>query len=156
MFKKIFLTTITALLILLFLYIAVTKMLNYNMFRHILSVSPLIGSGSTVVALSLLIIMIWISILLLMPATRLWGMYGAATVMLVITLYLGYVIYFTVRENYPFSGVIRPRMGIFGLTWKQFFAFDIFFLLLSLLGILLQIRWTVKEKERELPPIIFT
>lgn len=169
MLRRIFISVISCLLILLFLYTAVSKLVTYNSFRHIMSVSPLVGSKptavvnisnpttvTTIICITLLICMIWMAALILMPKTRLLGFCGAVLILLTITLYLGYVVYFVSIEDYPFSGMERPRLGYFSMTWKQLLVFNVCFLLLSLTGILLQTKMIVREKQSELQPVVFT
>lgn len=157
MLRKISIVGVAGLLILLFMYITVSKMLDYNSFRHALKVSPLIGEKFTIVSVVLLISMIWASVLLCTPSTRLWGLYVSAAFLLIVIIYMGYVIYFTARFDYPFSGIKSPRFGFFGMTWMQFFVFNIIFFLLSLTGIFVQRRGAImRRKEKELPPVVFT
>lgn len=156
MLRRISIRIITSLLILLFGFITITKMFDYNMFRHVLRMSPLIGENYTLVSVVLFIVLLWVSILLMMPATRLWGLYGSALILLIISLYLGYVIYFVSIGNYPFSGIVRPRFGILGMTWVQFFVFNIIFFLLSLTAAFLKRKTVVAKKEKNLSSVAFT
>ncbi|MDP4264530.1 MAG: hypothetical protein Q8941_18515 [Bacteroidota bacterium] len=150
MTKKIFIDIICCLFILLFVYTVVSKLPNYNLFKDILSKSPIIGSQAEIVAIVLLIALLWVAILIFFPATRMWGLYGAAALMIIFTLYFTYMIYFSSKLPDSSGGVFK------GLTWSQHLAFNIFFLALSLTAIVLQRRKMHNEKERELPPVIFT
>jgi len=160
---------ICTLLAFLFAYIAITKLLNYNAFRHTLSVSPVVGSKpvgiiniykpkayTAIISITLLIAMSWTVIFLLASKTRLLGLYGSALILFIITMYLAYVICFVTIDDYPFCGVTRPILGIFSMTWKQFLTFNISFLILSIAGILLQTKNKRISQKRELPNVALT
>ena len=141
---------ISSLLILLFVYTATSKLLDYNSFKHVLVKSPLIGDVAGIIALALPITEAVVSLLLFIPPTRLWGLYGSFALMSVFTLYLAYMILFTPNLPCSCGGVLRQ------MTWNQHLVFNIFFLLLSLTGVVLQRKQLRKEQERELPPVVFT
>jgi putative oxidoreductase len=168
MFKRIASLAITILIPVLFVYIAISKLTNYNMFRHIISVSPTIGKNatfvggangpslvSTIVALTLLMAMIWIAVLIAMPRTRLLGFYCSTILLFGICLYLAYVLYFITIEDFPFSGMTRPRLGFWQMTWKQFLIFNTIFFLLSFIGLLLNRNKKQTEKNMAIPRAAF-
>lgn len=141
---------ISSLLILLFLYTALSKLLDYTSFKSVLSKSPLIGSMAAVVALALPITEGLVSILLFFPRTRLWGLYSALALMTGFTVYLAYMIFFTPHLPCSCGGVLKQ------MTWNQHLVFNIFFLLLSLTGVVLQRKQLRKETETEPSPVVFT
>ncbi len=147
---------ICSLLILLFIYVAITKLLDYGAFRFGLSKIPGIGRIDIIVSLALLISLVWISVLLCIPSMRLWGLCGSAILMLIVTLYLSYVLYFTSWQHHFFGKITRPYLSVLNLKWNQLLVFDVCFLMLSITGVLLQRKLTITRQERELPPVIFT
>ena len=148
--RKTIIEIICSLLIFLFIYTAVSKLLDYNSFKSVLRRSPLIGDYASVVALALPITEGLVSTLLFIPLTRLWGLYASLALMSVFTVYLAYMILFTPNLPCSCGGVLKQ------MTWNQHLVFNTFFFLLSLSGVVLQRKQLRKENERELPPVIFT
>lgn len=148
--RNLIIEVISSLLILLFVYTAVSKLLDYSSFKHVLHKSPLIGSKAAVVALALPIIEGLVSLLLFFPRTRLWGLYGSVALMSVFTLYLAYMINFTPKLPCSCGGVLKQ------MTWNQHLIFNIFFLVLSVSGLVLERKRIKRKHEEELPPVVFT
>ncbi len=119
---------ICGLLILLFVYTALSKLLAYRSFTTVLGKSPLIQGKAALVAWLLPTIELIASALLLMPSTRKMGLYASFFLMLLFTLYIAYMLLFT--QNLPCScgGAIGR------LTWKQHLVFNILFTALAFVG----------------------
>ena len=141
---------VSSLLILLFVYTAVSKLLDYTSFKNVLSRSPIIGSKAAILALALPIIEGIVSVLLFFPRTRLWGFWSSAALMSVFTLYLAYMINFTPKLPCSCGGVLKQ------MNWNQHLLFNIFFLVLSVTGLVLERKRIKRKHEEELPPVIFT
>ena len=141
---------ISALFILLFLYTAISKLLDFRSFSQVLHTSPLIGNMSTFVAIGLPLAEIVVVALLFFPKTRLWGFYGSFVLMTAFTIYLAYMILFAPKLPCSCGGVISK------MTWKQHLYFNIFFWLLSLTGIALKRKNKNLSSGKELPPVVFT
>jgi len=141
---------ISSLLILLFVYTAISKLFDYTAFKNVLSRSPLIASKAGIVALALPITEGLVSLLLFVPRTRLWGFYGSVAIMSVFTLYLAYMINFTPKLPCSCGGVLKQ------MTWNQHLIFNIFFLALSIAGLVLERKRLRRKAEPELPPVVFT
>lgn len=148
--KKIAIEVISSLLILLFMYTALSKLLDFTAFKNVLSRSPFIGNKAAVVALALPITEIMVALLLFIPNTRLWGFYGSAALMTIFTLYLGYMILFSPKLPCSCGGVLKQ------MTWNQHLIFNIFFLLLSLTGLVFERKRVKQKPETGLPPVVFT
>jgi hypothetical protein len=141
---------ISSLLIVLFVYTALSKLLDYTSFREVLSKSPLIGGKAAAIALALPIIEGLVSALLFVPRTRLWGFYSSAALISVFTLYLAYMINFTPKLPCSCGGVLKQ------MNWNQHLVFNIFFLVLSVTGLVLERKRIKRKYDEELPPVIFT
>jgi hypothetical protein len=122
---------ISAIFIFLFVYTALSKLYTYKLFTETLEGTPLIGPISTFIAISLIIIELAIPLLLFIPRTRKWGLYSTFILMVVFTLYIGYMIIFTPHRPCTCGGVIEK------MTWTQHLLFNIVFTLLALAGVLL-------------------
>jgi putative oxidoreductase len=120
---------IVALLILLFVYTATSKFLEFSSFRYVLSRSPLIGQSAPVVAWALPITEYAISLLLFFHSTRRIGLWASFALMLVFTGYIGYMLAFSPHLPCSCGGVIKE------MSWKQHLVFNIFYTLLALAGI---------------------
>ena len=141
---------ISYLLIFLFVYTATSKLLDYTSFKYLLTKSPLIGDAAAVAALALPITEGLVALLLFIPRTRLWGLYASLALVLVSTVYLAYMIFFTPGLSWPCGGVLKQ------ITLTQHLLFNIIFTLLSLTGIVLMRQERRSKKEHELPPVVFT
>ncbi len=149
--KNVTIEIISSLLILLFAYTALSKLLDFNNFRFTLSKSPLIGNNAAFVAIALPLIEIVVAALLFFHKTRLAGLYSSFALMTVFTLYLGYMLSFASKLPCSCGGVLKQ------MTWTQHLFFNIFFVTISLAGILLEKRRRKQQLvEADSPPVVFT
>jgi|SRR6218665_8396 len=123
---------ISALLLILFLYTAASKLTDHERFVMVLKKSPLLqkvaGPVSWFVPLSELVI----SLSLFVPAWRLYGFRLAFGLMSIFTVYIGYMILFTPHLPCSCGGVIRK------MSWGEHMIFNVFFTAISWLGIRLE------------------
>jgi len=122
---------ISAALLLLFLYTAVSKLSDYESFRFVLTKSPLLYPFAGFISIALPITELFMALLLFIPRTRLTGLYASFILISLLTLYLIYMIAFTPDLPCNCGGVLKL------LSWKQHIFFNLFFMLLSLCGIFL-------------------
>lgn len=118
------------LLILLFIYTAVSKLIDFNQFRTQMYNQTLPHWLSSVLIWTLPEIEIGAAILLLFERTRIAGFYLSTILMVLFTGYVGLaLLHYFDRVPCSCGGVIKA------LGWKMHFLFNLFFLLLSVLGI---------------------
>lgn len=134
---------ISALLLLLFLYTSLSKLIDYETFKNVLSASPLLKPVAGVVAWLLPVTELLIVVLLFIPAMRLKGLFASLILISLFTLYLIYMIAFTPHLPCNCGGVLKL------MTWKHHIFFNVFFILLSLTGILVYKR---NKTTRSNPP----
>lgn len=128
MLRKAVLETISLLFILLFVYTAVSKLLDYENFRVVIGQSPLITQFAPVLAIVVPAAELVIALLLVIPRYRRSGLYASFAMMMLFTVYI--IVLVTFSERIPCScGGVISRM-----TWKQHLYFNIVFVLLALLG----------------------
>ena len=122
---------ISVLLILLFVYTGMSKLLEYSLLKNQIAQSPLIGAFASV-AWILPVAELIAAGLLTSINTRIYGLYASLLLLIVFTGYIGYMLAFA--EHLPCScgGVLKQ------LSWKQHIMFNLFFLLLALAGIVLE------------------
>lgn len=131
MVKKISLEIIRFLLILLFVYAAAIKLLEYNKFVVQLGLSPLVPSFLHQVAWSIPAIELVTAVALLFEKTLKTGLYASLCIMSVFTLYI--IGIFTVASHIPCScgGILES------LTWTDHLIFNIVFVFISASGVVL-------------------
>jgi uncharacterized membrane protein YphA (DoxX/SURF4 family) len=134
MLRKAVLETICLLFILLFVYTAVSKFIDYENFRAVIGQSPLITRFAPVLAIVVPVAEIIIALLLVVPRYRRSGLYASFAMMVLFTAYI--IVLVTLSEKIPCScgGVISQ------MTWKQHLYFNIVFTLLALFGMWLYTR----------------
>src|SRR6266498_5549539 len=102
--RNLIIEIICSLLILLFVYTAISNMLDFTSFKNVLNKSPLIGEKAAVVALAIPITEGLVSVLLFFPRSRFCGLYGSFMTMAIFALYLAYMIVFTPNLPCPCGG----------------------------------------------------
>ena len=127
--KKILSEIISFLLVLLFIYAAFSKLLNYNEFKNQLSRSPLIHSLSLPVSIILPVTEIIAAGLLCIEKARKTGLALSFILMTLFTFYILYMLLFEKHLPCSCGGVLRQ------MTWKQHLVFNIFFTAISFIGI---------------------
>ncbi|WP_394370558.1 MauE/DoxX family redox-associated membrane protein [Dawidia soli] len=127
---------ILVLYMVLFLYAALMKLFDYQVFQVQISRSPLIMNYAATLAWFVPSIEIIAAILLFIPRTRLVGLFFAFSIMFAFSAYIGYMLIFS--PSLPCScGGILSHMG-----WTEHLIFNICFTLLAALGIGLQTKTT--------------
>ena len=127
--KKILPELSTALLILLFVYTATSKLMDFTLFRVVLMTSPLIGEFGNVLAWTIPFTELILSLLLLFTATRKFGLVASLVLLSAFTLYIIAMISFSYQQSCTCGGVIRQ------LSWKAHLVFNGFFIALTTLAL---------------------
>lgn len=124
---------ISALLILLFLYASVSKFLDFKTFFKEMNNQPLPNSWTPFLVWFIPCSEILISVALIFERTRLLGLYGSLVLMGLFTIY-AILILSHVFPYVPCScgGVIKR------LTWRQHLVLNLFFVTLSIIGVIAQ------------------
>ena len=137
--KETILQSIAGLLILIFFYTALSKILDFARFRFTLRSSPLLSSISSYLAWLIPISEFFLCLLLILPRYRPYGFWGSSVLMLLFTLYISYML--ATASHLPCS-----CGGVLGqMTWKQHLIFNITFTLLASSGIFLQRKQIVSN-----------
>lgn len=119
------------LFIILFMYTAASKLFSINKFASTLAKSPLIGDLNFVVAWTVPIVEILISIALIFPNFRRAGLLASLALMSAFTLYLFYMVFSDNKLPCHCGGVIST------MTWNQHIWFNMSFIVLALIGLIL-------------------
>ena len=136
MFKRqVLLECISALLILLFLYAALSKFLDFRTFVKEMNNQPLPNSWTPFLVWFIPSTEITLSVLLIFERARLLGFIGSLVLMGLFTLYTAVIL----MHFFPYvpcscGGIIKR------LTWRQHLGFNLFFVAISVVGVVLQRR----------------
>ena len=138
--RQVVLECISALLIMLFLYASVSKFTDFQRFYGEMNNQPLPNSWTPFLVWTVPSLEIAISVVLIFERTRMVGFIASLALMTLFTIYTGAIL-LHFFEYVPCScgGVIRK------LTWPQHLVFNLFFVTLSVMGIILQRRSSFKS-----------
>lgn len=141
--RKIIIEIISSLLILLFLYASVSKWLAFKLFIGEMNNQPFPNSLTPLLVWSIPIIEVLIAVALIFEKTRLPALYASLVLMFAFTIYTAAILLHAFKYI-PCScgGVIRK------LTWPQHLFFNLFFVGISLLGIMLKKREPVHAVDK--------
>jgi uncharacterized membrane protein len=139
--RNLIIEIISSLLILLFLYTGANKFFSFQHFIDQMNNQVFPNSWTRYIIWSLPTIEIAIAVALIFDKTKRIALWGSLILMLLFTIYTALVL-FRVFDRVPCScgGVIEH------LTWVQHFFFNLFFVAISIIGILL---WKKQVKETE-------
>ncbi|HUP12940.1 MAG TPA: MauE/DoxX family redox-associated membrane protein [Niastella sp.] len=127
---------ISSLLIVLFIYTALSKLGSYNSFTTQLSKSPFITSYANIIAWSLPAVEILISLLLVFKGTRLYGLYASFFMMSLFTAYLIIMLNFSYHIPCSCGGVLQY------LSWNEHIVFNTFFIIIAGAGAVIKANET--------------
>jgi len=129
--NKIVVDIVVFLYILLLVYAALTKLLDYQKFVIQLGQSPILTRHAILLAWAVPFIELGISALVIIPRTRLSGLYAAFSLMVMFTTYIILASRFSDYVPCSCGGVLED------MTWTQHLIFNGVFILLGLAAILL-------------------
>lgn len=135
--KNIIVFIISYLFILLFLYAAANKLLDYEKFKAQIGQSTMLTGYAAILAWAVPVVEIVIAVLLMIQRTLKVGLYAAFMLMVIFSTYIGIML--TMSEHIPCScgGILQK------LSWKNHFIFNIGFVGLGIIGI-----WLEGQKEK--------
>ncbi|MFV5692920.1 MauE/DoxX family redox-associated membrane protein [Flavobacterium sp. LT1R49] len=129
--KGISIETICLLYVLLFIYAAVSKFLDFENFQVQLGQSPLLSAFAGMVSWGVPTAEILIAITLLFKRYRLVGLFAAFSLMVMFTAYIVIILNFSSFIPCSCGGILEK------LGWTEHLVFNSVFVLLALIGILL-------------------
>ena len=133
--RQILLEVIVSLLVLLFLYASISKLLDFRTFIKEMNNQPLPNSWTPFLVWFIPCCEITLSLALIFERTRLSGFYGSLVLM------GGFSGYTIIILLHAFSYIPCSCGGIIKrLTWRQHLVLNLFFTGLSIVGIILQRR----------------
>jgi uncharacterized membrane protein YphA (DoxX/SURF4 family) len=127
--REVIVEIICFLFILLFVYAAASKLLDYQKFRVQLGQSPMLTAFAGWVAWLVPAVEIIISVMLAVPRWRLPGLYAAFSLMVMFTAYIIAITQFSEYVTCSWGGVLQ-NMG-----WNQHLVLNVLFIVSGLLAI---------------------
>lgn len=129
--KQAFIETVTLLLILLFVYAALNKILDFQNFQVQLGQSPLLSAFAGWLSYFVPALEFVIVILLLKVSWRYAGLFASFCLMLMFTVYIFVILHYSPFIPCSCGGVLEK------MTWDQHLTFNIAFTVLSLVALLI-------------------
>lgn len=130
--KEAIISTVSMLFIVLFVYAASSKLMDFQQFKVQLDQSPLLVSFGHIIALAIPTIELAIAGLLCFKKFRLIGLYASFILMVMFTSYIVLILKFSPFVPCSCGGILE-NMG-----WTGHLVFNVVFVLLALIAILLQ------------------
>jgi hypothetical protein len=137
---------IAALFILLFMYTALSKSFDIKKTIGVVKQVPFFSHYALLISWGVVIIEYLTSILLFIPKTKKAGLYLSFCLLLLFTIYIALMIAFVPKLPCSCGGVISK------MSWKQHLGFNVTFMLLGIIGIVLY----KEPKSLENKKVIFT
>jgi len=144
MSRKVIVEIISGLLILLFVYAAISKLLDYNTFKFQLGRSPYVTGIAGFVAWALPVGELIVASLLIIKRTKLFGLYASFFLMLLFTGYIYAMLHFSYYIPCSCGGILSK------MSWNQHLIFNVVFTCLALSAILLDTPKYHSNKETKL------
>ncbi len=127
--QRVYIEIICFLFIVLFFYAGVTKLIDHEGFVGQMGKSPLLTRYANWIAWLIPTVEIIITILLALPRWRSIGLYASFGLMTLFTFYIIAILSYSKELPCACGGVINT------LDWKEHLVFNLFFVLLAILGI---------------------
>lgn len=141
--RKITLEIISFLFILLFLYVSFSKLLDFQRFTVQIGQSPMLTGFGSIIPWLVIVGEIGISILLMIPRLRLVGFYAAFSLMVMFTAYIIAILNYSTYIPCSCGGILEK------LGWTEHLIFNVFFIALALIAILLTQSTNEGNHERD-------
>lgn len=116
--------------VILFIYAAVSKVLDFENFQVQLAQSPLLSAYAGIISYSVILLEVVVAVLLLFKGTRLWGLYGTYALMSAFSIYIYLILHYSDFVPCSCGGILEK------MSWEQHLVFNIICVLLAGLGIL--------------------
>lgn len=136
--KLVLVDIICYLFVLLFLYAAISKILKYDISLLQMQKSPIITTYASMLVWLVPTLEIVISMMLLINRTVMLGLYAAFGLMCLFTVYIYAILNFSDTIPCHCGGALEL------LTWQQHLLFNIFFIIMAVVALLL--KSTTKNK----------
>src|SRR5690606_14139651 len=127
--RKIVIEIISLLYVLLFVYAAVSKLLDFENFQVQLGQSPLLSAFASWVSWLVIIVELTIALALIIPRFRNTGLLAALSLMTMFTAYIFIILHYSSFVPCSCGGILEK------MTWNIHFVFNIVFIILAAVAI---------------------
>lgn len=139
-YRKLTINVISLLFIVLFIYAATSKLLDFETFQIQLSQSPFIGAYAGMVSVLVPSVEILLAGMLIIPRYRPFVLVGCFGLMVMFTAYIVIILNFSDFIPCSCGGVLEK------LSWTQHLIFNIVFIFLAIVAIFLSHHWNKRIK----------
>ena len=123
----------------MFVYAAISKLLDFETFTVQLAQSPLLSAYTGVIAWVVPGLEILIAVLLTIPKYRIPALYASFTLMVMFTAYIYIILNFSDFIPCSCGGVLEK------LSWTQHLIFNIVFIILAGAAVFFNAQWNAKK-----------
>ena len=147
--KSLIVEIISLLYILLFIYAAASKLLDFENFRVQLGQSPLLSAFASWMSWIVPLTEVLISALLIFRSTRLWGLVMAFGLMIMFTVYIFVILHYSSYVPCSCGGILEK------LSWNAHLLFNLLFVLLAFIAVIIQVSVEnkIKNKKQFIPSL---
>jgi len=132
MLKRTIPSIVALLLVVLFLYTGISKLMDYSVFKEQIAESPILAPIAPFIAWALPLVEFAVAVALFIPAWRLWGLYASSVLMLLFTGYIAALLSFSEELPCSCGGILQE------MSWQQHLVFNITFTVLSIVSAILE------------------
>lgn len=136
-FKGLITEVISATLVFLFVYAAVSKLIEHNTFLYTLKNSVPLAQYSDIISWTIPVIELIISVAVFIPKFRKFGLLCSSILLIIFTTYIAYMLLFAPHLPCSCGGVLKE------MTWKQHLLFNICCTGLALFA------WSLSSKNKD-------
>lgn len=143
-FKNTTILIICYIYVVMLVYAATSKLLDFENFRIQLGQSPLLGAFSDWVSILVPVSEFIFAILLLIPTFRFIGLFASYLLMVLFTAYIYIILNYSTFVPCSCGGILEK------MTWNQHLFFNICFIIIAGIAILLMPQKTILFKRKTL------
>jgi uncharacterized membrane protein YphA (DoxX/SURF4 family) len=132
MLKRTIPSVVALLLVVLFLYTGISKLMDYTVFKEQIAESPILAPIAPLIAWALPLVEFAVAVALFIPAWRLWGLYASSVLMLLFTGYIAALLSFSEELPCSCGGILQE------MSWQQHLVFNITFTVLAIVSAILE------------------
>lgn len=127
--KTIIIEIISSLYILLFVYAAVSKLMDFDNFQVQVAQSPLLTAFAGFISIAVIVFELFIALLLAIPRTRVIGLYFSFVLMVLFSVYIYIILNYSSYIPCSCGGILE------NMSWTEHLIFNIAFSLLAVVAL---------------------
>lgn len=128
-FKYVLVEIICMLFVLLFVYAAISKILDFEHFQVQLAQSPLLSAYAGFISWAIIVIEVTVSVLLVIKKYRIIGLYGSFILMIMFSVYIFIILHYSSFVPCSCGGILEK------MSWNTHLVFNLLFVTLATIAI---------------------